>query len=122
MTSTPTQVAAAAAERFRVLRERATGKLAKARSDATNLRARVQRESQEMMAEAKRRKEGREPEEQLVSPWPSQPTVARYRFDDDPDEATDATDSTPRRAARPVPVDRHPDEDDDQSEVDTWLR
>lgn len=126
MTSTPTQVAAAAAERFRVLRERAANRLAKAKSDATTLRARVQRESREMMADAKRRKDGGE---QLVSPWPDQAQVARYQFDDTPDDVADHlthdADATPRsaRAAKPAPVDRsHPDQDDDDtSQVDTWL-
>jgi hypothetical protein len=130
MSTTPTEVATAAARRFRVLRERATTKLAKARSDAATLRARVQRESTEMMAEAKRRKEGDEPGAQLVSPWPDEQKTARYQFDDSPDDTPAADrpapdpDTTARRPApKPVPAARRaPDEDDDNmSTVDTWL-
>ncbi|MGH3762002.1 hypothetical protein [Actinophytocola sp.] len=133
MTRTPTEVATAAAERFRVLRERATAKLEKARSDAVELRARRQRESKEMMAEAKRRKEGGEPEERpAASPWPNQrPEAVHYRFDDTPDtdhtaHDTEATPRPPRPApaAEPARVDesRRDRDDDDMSEVDSWLR
>lgn len=124
MTRTPTEVATAAAERFSVLRTRATKRLAKAKSDAATLRARVQRESREMMAEAKRRKDGGEPEERLASPWPSQPKEARYQFDDTPDADQPARDHDATPQPEPAPVERrHPDEDDDNmSQVDSWLR
>jgi hypothetical protein len=132
MTITPADVAKAAAERFRAQRERATAKHAKARSDATALRARVQRESQEKMAEAKRRKAGDEPEDRLISsPWPKA-EAARYQFDS-PDDGADTADAMPvdpaprpEPAPEPVRVNRsRRDEDDDDenmSEVDTWLR
>jgi hypothetical protein len=124
---TPTQVATAAAARLRVLRERAANRHAKARFDATALRARVQRESKEMMAEAKRRKDGEE-ENPLVSPWPDEPKVTRYEFDDRPDDAAaDNAEAPPRPARSPEPASARgadPDEDDDDnmSQVDTWLR
>jgi hypothetical protein len=129
MTTTPADVAKAAAVRFRALRERAAAQHAKARSDARALRERVQRESQEKMAEAKRRKAGDEPEERLISPWPKA-EAARYQFDDSPDEAADTVDAVPAEPApRPEPAPEparvtrpRRDEDDDMSEVDTWLR
>lgn len=132
MATTPTDVANAAAERFRAQRERATAKHAKARSDAATLRARVQRESQEMMDEAKRRKKGDAPDERLISPWPEH-EAARYQFDDSADDAVDAPAAheaapTPRPApaAQPARPDRgrhaRDDDDDDMSEVDTWMR
>lgn len=128
MTRTPTDIAAAAADRFRVLREQATAKLAKARTDTATLRARVHRESQEMMAAAKRRKEG-EPENPLVSPWPDEQRSARYAFDDRPDDTADRREREdgppPRapRAAQPVRADDHEDDDpDDNESQDTWLR
>jgi hypothetical protein len=128
MSKTPTEVATAAAQRFHALRDRATTKLAKARSDAATLRARVQRESKEMMAEAKRRKEGDEPGTQLIAPWPDQQKPARYDFDNTPDDTPGtarpaAPDTTPRRPApQQAPTSRTPDEDDENmSTVDTWL-
>lgn len=131
MTRTPTEVATAAAERFRVLRERATAKLEKAKSDAVGLRARVQRESKEMMAEAKRRKEGGEPEERpAVSPWPDrQPRAVHYQFadtseTDQPAPDVEQTPPPPAPAAKPARAEKpRPDrDDDDMSEVDSWLR
>lgn len=131
MTRTPTDVAASAADRFRVLREQATAKLAKARTDTAALRDSVHRESQKMMADAKRRKEG-EPENPLVSPWPDEQRSARYGFDDRPDdtdraEPDDGPPPRPTRAAQPARADdRHEDDDHDDNHdnesQDTWLR
>lgn len=117
MSRTPTEVAAAAATRFRTLREQATARLARRTADLEALRANNAREAKEMMARAKDRTRS-EPESAPITAWPDTAEPARYQFDDQNDPDADVT---PPTAPQPQRTDDDAPEDD-MSQEDTWLR